>query len=52
MEADVMVSALFELGVADCNIIREKLAQNTYENLVNSKKIMKGKELNTDVIVS
>ncbi|WP_242977125.1 YdcF family protein [Clostridium botulinum] len=52
IEADVMANALIELGVPACNIIREKLAKNTYENLVNSKKIMQDRELNTAVIVS
>ncbi|WP_242990843.1 YdcF family protein [Clostridium tetanomorphum] len=52
IEADVMANALIELGVPDCNIIREKLAKNTYENLVNSREIMQNKELNTAVIVS
>lgn len=52
VEADVMSQALIELGVPDCSIIREKLAKGTYENLVNSKKIMKDRGLKTAVIVS
>lgn len=52
VEADVMAQTLIELGVPDCSIIREKLAKGTYENLVNSKKIMKDRGLRTAVIVS
>lgn len=52
IEADVMAKALIELGVPDLSIIREKLAKGTYENLVNSKKIMKDRGLATAVIVS
>ena len=52
IESDVMAKALIELGVPNCSIIREKLAKSTYENLVNSKKIMHDRELNTAVIVS
>lgn len=52
VEADVMAQALIKLGVPDCNIIREKFAKSTYENLVNSKKIMQDRELKTAVIVS
>lgn len=52
IEADVMSQALIELGVPDCNIIREKLAKCTYENLVNSKKIMQDRGLKNAVIVS
>lgn len=52
VEADVMAEALIKLGVPNGNIVREKLAQNTYENLVNSKKIMHERKLNTAVIVS
>ncbi|MBU5439872.1 YdcF family protein [Tissierella sp. MSJ-40] len=52
VEADVMAQALIELGVSDCSIIRERLAKSTYENLVNSKKIMQNKGLKTAVIVS
>jgi uncharacterized SAM-binding protein YcdF (DUF218 family) len=52
VEADVMAQALIELGVPDCSIIREKLAKGTYENLVNSKKIMQDRGLKTAVIVS
>lgn len=52
VEADVIAQTLIELGVPDCSIIREKLAKGTYENLVNSKKIMKDRGLKTAVIVS
>jgi uncharacterized SAM-binding protein YcdF (DUF218 family) len=52
IEADIMAKALIELGVPDNSIIYEKLAKGTYENLVNSKKIMQDRELNTAVIVS
>lgn len=52
IEADVMAKALISLGVPDYSIIREKLSKNTYENLINSKKIMQSRELNTTVIVS
>mgnify|MGYP000992176517 CR=1 FL=1 len=52
VEADVIAQTLIELGVPDCSIIREKLAKGTYENLVNSKKIMKDRVLRTAVIVS
>lgn len=52
VEADVMAEALIKLGVPNGNIVREKLAQNTYENLVNSKKIMQDRDFNTAVIVS
>lgn len=52
VEADVIAQTLIELGVPDCSIIREKLAKGTYENLVNSKKIMKDRGLRTAVIVS
>ncbi len=52
IEADVMADALIELGVPDCDIICEKFAKNTYENLVNSKEIMQDKKLKTAVIVS
>ncbi|HAQ40642.1 MAG TPA: YdcF family protein [Clostridiales bacterium] len=52
VEADVMSQALIELGVPDCNIIREKHAKSTYENLVISKKIMQDRGLKTAVIVS
>ena len=52
VEADVMAQALIELGVSDCSIIRERLAKSTYENLVNSKKIIQDKGLKTAVIVS
>lgn len=52
VEADVMAQALIKLGVPDCSIIREKFAKGTYENLVNSKKIMQDKELKTAVLVS
>lgn len=52
VEADVMAQALFKLGVPDSSIIREKLAKSTYENLVNSKKIMEHRELKKAVIVS
>jgi uncharacterized SAM-binding protein YcdF (DUF218 family) len=52
VEADVMAQALIELGVPNYSIIREKLAKGTYENLVNSKKIMQDRGLKTAVIVS
>lgn len=52
VEANVMAQALIELGVPDYSIIREKQAKGTYENLVNSKKIMQDRKLNTAVIVS
>ncbi|MBU3216052.1 YdcF family protein [Clostridium estertheticum] len=52
IEADVIAQTLIELGVPNCSIIREKLAKGTYENLVNSKKIMKDRGLRTAVIVS
>ncbi|MGH4121596.1 MAG: YdcF family protein [Clostridium sp.] len=52
VEADVIAQTLIELGVPNCSIIREKLARGTYENLVNSKKIMKDRGLRTAVIVS
>lgn len=52
VEADVIAQTLIELGVPDCSIICEKLAKGTYENLVNSKKIMKDRGLRTAVIVS
>lgn len=52
VEADVMAQALIELGVSDSSIIREKQAKSTYENLVNSKKIMQDRGLKTAVIVS
>ncbi|MBN3386846.1 YdcF family protein [Clostridium botulinum] len=52
VEADVMAQSLIELGVPDCSIIREKLAKGTYENLVNSKKIIQDRGLKTAVIVS
>lgn len=51
-EAEIMAQALIELGIPECNIILEKLAKGTYENLVNSKKIMQDKKFNTAVIVS
>lgn len=53
IEADIiMAQALIELGVSSHCIIREELAKSTYENLVNSKKIMQNRKLNTAVIVS
>lgn len=52
IEADVIAEALIALGVPDTNIIREKLAQDTYENMVNSKRIMQDRKLNTAVILS
>lgn len=52
VEADVMAQELIGLGVPNCNIIREKLAMGTYENLVNSKKIMQYRGLERAVIVS
>ncbi|WP_088187086.1 YdcF family protein [Desulfosporosinus sp. FKA] len=52
IEADIMAQALIELGVPDYCIIREKLAKGTYDNLVNSRKIMQDRKLNTAVIVS
>lgn len=51
-EAEVMAQALIGLGIPECDIILEKFAKSTYENLVNSKKIMQDKKLNTAVIVS
>ncbi|QHI71588.1 YdcF family protein [Aminipila terrae] len=51
-EAEVMAHALLSLGVPEYNITLEKLAKGTYENLVNSEKIMKDKKLKTAVIVS
>ncbi len=47
-----MAKALIELGIPDYSIIREKLSQNTYGNLMNSKEIMQSREFNTAVIVS
>jgi uncharacterized SAM-binding protein YcdF (DUF218 family) len=52
VEADIMAQALIELGIPKSIIIPEKLAKTTYENLVNSKKIMQDKKMNTAVIVS
>lgn len=52
IEADIMAQALIELGVSNYDIIREELAKGTYENLVNSKRIMQNRRLNTAVIVS
>ncbi|OAA91392.1 YdcF family protein [Clostridium ljungdahlii] len=52
VEADVMAQSLIELGVPDCNIIREKEAKGTYENLINSKYIMQNRNLKTSIIVS
>lgn len=52
IEADIMAQALIELRVSNRCIIREELAKSTYENLVNSKKIMQNRKLNTAVIVS
>lgn len=52
VEADVMAETLIELGIPYSNIIREKFARGTYENIVNSKKIMKNRGLRTAVIVS
>lgn len=52
VEADVMAQALINLGVPDCSIIREEMAKYTYENLVNSKRIMIDRGLKTTVIVS
>jgi uncharacterized SAM-binding protein YcdF (DUF218 family) len=51
-EAEVMAQALIGLGIPECNIILEKLAKSTYENLVNSKKIMQDEKMDTAVIVS
>ncbi len=52
VEADIMAQGLSKLGVPDYCIIREKQARGTYENLVNSKKIMQERKLDTVVIVS
>lgn len=52
VEADIMAQALIKLGVPEHNIIREKLAKSTYDNLINSKKIMQSRKLKTAVIVS
>ena len=52
VEADVMAQALIELGVPDRSIIREEVAKGTYENIVNSNRLMQGRGLKTAVIVS
>lgn len=52
VEADIMAQALIESGIPESRIIPERLARGTYENLVNSKKIMQDRKMNTAVIVS
>lgn len=52
VEAEIMARSLIEFGIPEYDIIPEKLARSTYENIVNSKKIMQDKKLNTAVIVS
>lgn len=51
-EADVLAESLIADGVPDSRIVREKLAGDTFENIVNSKKIMQERDLHTAVIVS
>lgn len=52
VEADVMATALTEMGVEECNIIRERDSKNTYGNLVVANRIMEDKGLKTAVIVT
>ena len=52
VEADFMAQALIQSGIPKPSIIPEKFARGTYENLVNSKKIMQDEKMNTAVIVS
>ncbi|MDN3955181.1 YdcF family protein [Sporolactobacillus laevolacticus] len=52
IEADVMAQALIDQGVPNNCIIRERHSKSTYQNIVNSKKIMQRMKLNSAVIVS
>jgi uncharacterized SAM-binding protein YcdF (DUF218 family) len=52
VEAEVMAQALVAVGVSKSNIFEETLARGTFENLANSKQIMREKGLLTAVIVS
>lgn len=51
-EAECMKRILIEQGIESDKLILEDQSKDTYENLVNSQKIMKDKNLNRAIIVS
>ncbi len=51
-EAETMKKIAISLGVSPKNILLEKSSTSTYENLLNSQKILKSNYLNSAIIVT
>ncbi|NBJ70356.1 MULTISPECIES: YdcF family protein [Clostridia] len=51
-EAEIMAARLMDYGVPHSSILLEKQSQNTYQNLVHSRELMRQNNFTTAVIVS